>query len=123
MQKVFGKQKTTKAVETEVNAFITKQDVHPSDICLYHNKVMSDISDAELSSLITNVYSHQKILTSQKLSSPLGLSGLKSFHGFVTLGGGMVPIAFLVFYLAINLWEVLVWKIFTENHIENDQQQ
>ena len=82
MRKVFGKQKTTKAVETEVNAFITKQDVHPSDICLYHNKVMSDISDAELSSLITNVYSHQKILTSQKLSSPLGLSGLKSFHGF-----------------------------------------
>ena len=43
--------------------------------------------------------------------------------GFVNLGGGMVPIAFLVFYLAINLWEVLVWKIFTENHIENDQQQ
>ena len=65
--------------------------------------------------------SHQKILTCQKLSGPLGLSGLKSFPGFVTLGGRMVPIAFLVFYLAIKLWEVLVWKIFTENHIKHGQ--
>ena len=63
--------------------------------------------------------SHQKILTSEKLSGPLGLSGLKSLHGFVTLGERMVPIVFLVFYLAIKLWEVLVWKIFTENHIGN----
>ena len=44
--------------------------------------------------------SHKKNLTSQKLNSPLGLSGLKSFHGFVILGERMVPIAFLVFYLA-----------------------
>ena len=67
--------------------------------------------------------SHQKILTSQKLTNPLGLSGWKSFHGFVTLGERMVPIAFFAFYLAIKLWEVLVWKIFTENHIEHGQQQ
>ena len=67
--------------------------------------------------------SHQKILTFQKLSGPLGLYGLKSLHGFVTLGGRMVPIAFFVFYLAIKLREVLVWKIFTENHVENGQQQ
>ena len=67
--------------------------------------------------------SHQKVLTSQKLSGPLGLSNLKSFHGFVTLIGRVAPIALLVSYLAIKLWEVLVWKIFTENHIEHGQQQ
>ena len=37
--------------------------------------------------------SHQKILTYQNLSGPLGSSGLKSLHGFVIFGGRMVPIA------------------------------
>ena len=60
--------------------------------------------------------SHQKLLTSQKLSGPLGLSSLKSVHEFVTLGGRMVPIAF---YLAIKLWEVLLWKIFRKKTISN----
>ena len=81
---------------------------------------MSDISDAEFYSLITNVYKPPKHFD---FPGPLGLSGLRSLHGFVTLCGRMVPIAFLVFYLAIKLWEVLVWKIFTENHIEHGQQQ
>ena len=63
--------------------------------------------------------SHQKKLTFQKPSSPLGLSGLKSLHEFVTLGGRMVPIAFLAFYLAIKLWEVLLWKIFTKKSMSN----
>ena len=40
---------------------------------------------------------HQKILTSQKLSGPFGLSGLKNFHGFLILGGRMVSIAYLLF--------------------------
>ena len=59
--------------------------------------------------------SYQKILTSQKLSGPLDFSGLKSFHSFLILGGKMMPAALLAFYLAIKLWEVLVWKIFTKN--------
>ena len=66
---------------------------------------------------------HRKILTSQKLSGPFGLSDLKSFHGFLILGRRMVSIAYLLFYLAIKLLEVLVWKIFTKNHIENGQGQ
>ena len=38
------------------------------------------------------IISNQNILIFQKLSGPLGLSGLKSLHGFVTLGGGrMAP--------------------------------
>ena len=123
VQKVLGKLKKTKSVNTGVIPFIPKQDLHPSDTCLYHNKTMPDISDPELYSPITNMYKPPKILTFQKLSGPLGLSGLKSLHGFVTLGGRMVPIAFFVFYLAIKLREVLVWKIFTENHVENGQQQ
>ena len=62
-QKVLGKQKKTKktkSVKTEVIPFIPKQDLHPSDICLYRNKAMSDKSDAELYSLITNVYKPPK---------------------------------------------------------------
>ena len=63
--------------------------------------------------------SHQKLLTSQKLSGPLGLSSLKSVHEFVTLGGRMVSIAFFAFCLAIKLWEVLLWKIFTKKTMSN----
>ena len=62
-QKVLGKQKKnkkTKSVKTAVIPFIPKKDLHPSDICLYRNKAMSDISDAELYSLITNVYKPPK---------------------------------------------------------------
>ena len=38
----------------------------------------------------------------------------KEFPWFVTLGERMVLIAFLAFYLAIKLWQILVWKIFTK---------
>ena len=79
---------------------------------------MSYISDAELYSLMTNVNKPPKHFDFPETERSLGLSGSKSLHGFVTPGGRMVPIAFLVFYLAIKLWEVLVWKIFTENHTE-----
>ena len=48
------------SVKTGVIPFIPKQDLHPSDICLYRNKAMSDISDAEFYSLITNVYKTPK---------------------------------------------------------------
>ena len=37
-QKVLGKQRKIKSVEAEVIPFITKQDLHPSDICLYRTK-------------------------------------------------------------------------------------
>ena len=45
-------------VKTEVIFFIPKQDLHPSggDVCLYHIKILSDISDPEFYSLKTNVY-------------------------------------------------------------------
>ena len=59
-QKVLGKQKKTKSVKTKVIPFIPKQDLHPCDICLYRNKAMSEISDAELYYLITNVYKPPK---------------------------------------------------------------
>ena len=50
------------------------------------------------------------MLTSQKPSSILGLSGVKSFHGFISLDERMMPIVFLAFYLAIIFYEVLVIK-------------
>ena len=61
-QKVLGKQKKqrVKNVKTEVIPFIPRYNLHPSDICLYRNKAMSDIRDAELYSLITNVHEPPK---------------------------------------------------------------
>ena len=50
------------------------------------------------------------MLTSQKLSSPLGLFGLKSFHGFVILGERIEPITCLPFYLVIKMRENLYKK-------------
>ena len=45
------------SVKTGVIPFIPKQDLHPSDICLYRSEALSDITDtAELYSVITNVY-------------------------------------------------------------------
>ena len=84
---------------------------------------MSYISEAELYSLITNVYKPPKHFDFPETERPFGLSGFKSLLGFVTPDGRMVTIAFLVFYLAIKFWEVLIWEIFTEKHIENGQQQ
>ena len=48
---------------------------------------------------------HLKILTSQKLGSPLYLFGLKSLNAFIILVGRIEPIACLVFYLVIKMWE------------------
>ena len=73
---------------------------------------MSDITDPELCSLITNV-NHPNFLSSQKLTI-LSLFGLKSFYGFVILGGKMEPIVSLVFYFAIKKW-----KSVTKKHIEH----
>lgn len=45
VQKLLGKQKKLKSVKTELVPFIPKQDPDQSDIRLYRNKVLSDISD------------------------------------------------------------------------------
>ena len=66
---------------------------------------------------------HPKILTPQKLRSPLGLFGLKNFHGFVILAERMYPTSCIAICLNIKMWEVLACEVFTKNHIEHDQQQ
>ena len=53
---------------------------------------------------------HPKTLTSQKLSSCFGLLSLKSFHGFIIIGGRIEPFPCLVFYLVVNMWENLYKK-------------
>ena len=53
---------------------------------------------------------HPKIFTSKKLSNRLGLFGLKSFHKYFILGERIKPIVYLVFYLAIKIWENLCKK-------------
>ena len=55
---------------------------------------------------------YPKFLNSHKLSSPLVLLGLKSFHRFVILSGkvGFELVTCLVFYLVIKIWRNL-WKI------------
>ena len=52
--------KEIQSVKTEVIPFIPKQDLHPSDTCVYHSEALSDISDTELNSLTTNVYKPPK---------------------------------------------------------------
>ena len=114
----------TKSDRIKVIPFIPKQDLHPSDTCLDHNKALSDISDTELYSLIIKVYKPPKIFDFPETEHFFRfVSGFKSFHGFVILGGRTAPIAFLVLYLAIKLWEVLVWKTYRENLIEHGLRQ
>ena len=117
-QKVLGKQKN-QSVKTEAIPFIPKQYVHPRDIFLYRNKALSDISGTELYCLIIKVYKPPKHFDFPETERSFRFVWLKSFHRYVTLSGRMVSIAFLAFYLAIKLWEVLVWKIFTKNHIKH----
>ena len=53
---------------------------------------------------------HLEILTSQKLSSPLRLFCLKSFHGFVILRDRIERITCLLFYFVIKMWKNLYKK-------------
>ena len=48
---------------------------------------------------------HPEILTFQKFHSTLCLFGLKSLHRYVILVGRIKPIACLVFYLVVKMWE------------------
>ena len=52
------------------------------------------------------------MLTSQKLCNPLGLFGLKSFHGFLILSGRIESIACLAYYLITKMWENFYKKLF-----------
>ena len=60
-QKVLRKQRETKSVKTS-HSIYSQARPHLSDRCLCRNKAMSDISDAELYSLITDVYKPPKNL-------------------------------------------------------------
>ena len=79
-----------------------------SDRCLHMPTLSKNINKRNPS------INHSNFLVSQKLSSPLDLFRLKSFHGFVILGRTMDPIACFVFYLVLKMWIVIVWKIFTK---------
>ena len=122
-QKVLGKQKKPKSVKTKVISFIPRQDLHPSDICLYRNKALSDISDAESYALITDAYKPPKNFDFPESERSFRLIWFEEFTWVFYSQWRIAPIVFLLFYLVIKLWEVLVSKIFTENHIENGQQQ
>ena len=81
-----------------------------SYVCVYcvQSKSMPDIKCKGSCILLWPVCAnHPKILTSEKLSSPLGLFDLRSFHEFVILFGRMESISCVVFYLVIKVWEVL----------------
>ena len=53
---------------------------------------------------------HPKILAPHKVSGLLGLFCLKSFHGFVLVGGRIEPYVCLVFYLVLKMRENLYKK-------------
>ena len=91
---------------------VNKKTKECQDRILYRNKAMSGISDAEFYSLITNVYKPPKNFDFPETRSYVRFVWFEEFHGFVILGGRMVPIAFLVFYLTIKLWEVLVPNLY-----------
>ena len=71
---------------------------------------MSDTTDPEVLSLITNMCKPPINFDFPKADSHLGLFGLKRFHAFVILGGRIEHIACLVFYLVIKMWEDLYKK-------------
>ena len=61
-----------RSVKTEIIFFIPKQDLHPSggDVCLYHIKILSDISNPEFYSLKTNVYKPSEKFDFPKIEWP-----------------------------------------------------
>ena len=61
-------------------------------------------------SLITNVSKAYKNFEFPQIASSFCLFGLKNFYGFVILVGKIEPIASLVFYLVIKMWENLFEK-------------
>ena len=84
---------------------------------------MSDISDAELYSLITSVYKPPKNFDFPETEQSFRFVWFEEFTWvcYSQWEDGAYCLPCVLF--GIKLWEVLVWKIFTENHIENGQQQ
>ena len=64
---------------------------------------MSDTTDPELCSHVTNVCKPLQNFDFPEAEQPLRLFALKSFHGFVIFGGRKEPIACHVFYLVIKM--------------------
>ena len=50
------------------------------------------------------------------------LLGLKTFHKCFILDERMEPIACVLLYLVIKMWEALAWKSFSKYQIKHDQQ-
>ena len=71
---------------------------------------MSNTTDPELSSLITDERKPPKNFNFSEIAQPLGLFSLKSVHEFVILVGRIKPITCLVSYLVIKMWESLYKK-------------
>ena len=61
------------------------------------------------------------MLTYEKLSSPLDLFGLKSFHGFVILGGRLLSFNRCLPWVLFG--HKNVGKYLQKKHIEHDKQQ
>ena len=83
---------------------------------------MSNTANPEKCSLITNLCKPHKNVDFPEIVQPfLGLLVLKSVHGFVIVIRKMKPIAFLVFYFVIKMWENLCKKTFSnmENSSKN----
>ena len=83
---------------------------------------MSNTANPEKCSLITDLCKPHKNVDFPEIVQPfLGLLVLKSVHGFVIVIRKMKPIAFLVFYFVIKMWENLCKKTFSnmENSSKN----
>ena len=86
---------------------IIKYCLHPSDACLDCNKALSDISDSDLCSLITDVYKPPKHSEFPETEQPFRFVRFDEFPRVVIFGGTIVFIAYLVFFFVIILWEFL----------------
>ena len=71
---------------------------------------MWNTTDPEMYSLITNVCKAYKNFEFPQIALSFCLFGLKNFYEFVILVGRIEPIACLVFYLVIKMWENLFEK-------------
>ena len=64
---------------------------------------MSETTDPELYSLITNVCKPLKSFDTSETDHPLGFLGLKSFPGFVIISERTEPIVSLLLYFVIKM--------------------
>ena len=84
---------------------------------------MSDISDAELYSLMTNVYKPPKNFDFSETERSFRFVWFKEFTWVCHSRWEDGAYCFPCVLFGHKVVEFLVWKIFTENHIENGQQQ